>query len=514
MAENFLFHFMNETQTGLLDVHLTPKILAIVETAAFNEFHEAWEELSAEMLGLLGDPYFYAALSRARGETLSFSASTSSGGKDAVDIGHFLENLRSICEVDPNSTLGIVLNATMTAYDNQFVYRDVGNGTSQEATGMHVTWPLKDEYKKLEDLLYDEIFQVHYNDDAPNWLEFLETFYNSTSPTESSEGSVCLASLSSTIKPAYEGQLLLNPSLEFDPNTGYAIVESEVAIETDMVLVEYGLNLTHRLSTRKLQEKIMNSNPPDTGATGGRSRSRRRRLASHQRRAQEEEDFYYLYGGDVAVAYSGPAATAVWDGFFYYLTAPEVTENIYVYDYGGGLRSFPVCYFSPDNVRSPSDFLGIIDVEEAMNTLGCSEGEVFFTISESGEVKFTLYTKGESGTPSEVPATAGGQIAPVVTIFASVGGVVYDEIVGGFNETVVDWDLDTGLGLLMVPDFFNLEQYGAEYGVIDMYAFDFDNFDSEGWVDLRRFPYFIVSDVDDGSSMGKRGGVRGLKAGH
>ena len=512
MAENFLFHFINETQAdvegGWPDVHDTPKIMALVDTDLFSVFHQAWGELSTEMLNLLGDLNFYAALSRARGQTLSFESSLVA--KDAVDIGHFLANLRSICEVAPGSPLDMLIDSTMTAYDDQFVSRRVGNGTAR-ATGMHITWPLKNEYKKNEEAIVYLMFQRDYNDDAPTWLEFLGTFLNSTSPAANSEGSVCLAPLSSTIEPQYEDQLLLNPTLNFD--TFFAVVQSDITLETDTVSVEYGLNLTHFLGTRKLRNKIMNSKPRDTTEVGGRShRHRRRRLAARQRKAQEGEDYYFLYGGDLAVTYSGPVATAVWDYTYYYLTTPEVIENIYVYDYGDGLRSFPVCYFTPDNVRSPEDFLAIMDVEEAVNSLGCIEGDIFFTISESDGTKFSLYTPGAFGTPSEVPSTAGGQIAPVVVIAASTGGDFYDEIVGGFNETVVDWG--AGLSVVRVEDSENLEIYGAETGVIEMYAFDFDKIDGDSWFDAFTFPYsFVSAQDDDASSVSKHGGIRGLKAG-
>ena len=514
MAENFLLHYINETQAcvecGWPDVHDTPKIMALVDTALFSVFHQAWEELSAEMLILLGDLNFYAALSRARGQTLSFESALF--GKDAVDIGHFLENLRSICEVAPGSPLETLIDSTMTAYDDQFVMRGVGNGTAM-ATGMHITWPLKNDYKEMEEGYVSFIFQDSYNDDAPTWLDFLATFLNSTSPAASSEDSVCLASLASTIEPQYEGQLLLNPTIEFE--TLFGVVESDITIETDVVVVEYGLNLTHILGTRKLQDKIMNSKPRDTSEAGGRSRGRshrRRRLAARQRKAQEGEAYFYLYGGDVAVTYSGPVATAIWDYYYFYLTTPEVTENIFVYDYGDGLKSFPVCYFSPDNVRSPEDFVGIVEVEAAVNSLGCNEGEVFFTISESGEANFALYTSGAFGTPSEIPKTAGGQIAPIVSVAWSTEDGFFDEIVGGFNETVVDWGAD--LSVIRVEDSWNLEQYGAETGLVEMYAFDFDNIDSGGGFDFITFPYsFLSAQDDDASSVSKHGGIRGLKVG-
>lgn len=218
MAVNIWFHFFNETQAltefGLPDIHSTPKTLAIVDTEAFSVFHQAWEALSTELLALLeaqNDQEFYSALSRARAETLAFT--TIDGEKSAVDVGLFLQNLALICSIDPDQPLFQLLNETMVTYDSQFVIRGTGNGTAP-ATGMHVFWPTKSQYKKIEAWYEQQLFWTpYYNDDAPMWTKFLATYVNSTTPAETEGASVCLTSLTSSLEPTYEGQLLLNPSL-------------------------------------------------------------------------------------------------------------------------------------------------------------------------------------------------------------------------------------------------------------------------------------------------------------
>lgn len=508
MAANLWFHYLNDTQArtewGFPDVHDTPKTLAIVDTTAFSFFHRKWEALAGELLELLSannDPNFHAALSRARSETLAFGHID--GEKSAVDIGLFLENLMSICNVDTSTSLFTTLDQTLKAYDGQFLYRGVGNGTAP-ATGMHVFWPLKSHYNEAPRYYNSRLFgdssffdTAYYNDDAPLWTGFLATYYNSTTPIQkASSSSVCLETLVSELQAESAEQLLLNPSVDYEAT--YALVQSEITIETDWVDVLYGMNMTHWVagSERKLRDKAAARITPQ------QQRSRRPR----HRRAQGT-DYYYLFGGDAAVSYVGPVAIAAWDYHYYYLTMEDglQSENIYVWDYGDDQRSFPVCYFPPSNVRTPDDLFDIIGIEEAKETLGCIEGEIYFTITPEGEASFNLYTNGRAGVPSEVPLSAGGQIAPAVFVELNIAGDFYSEILGGFNETLVDWQVGNGMGIIRVEDYANFELYGADQGIIDVYAHDIDP--EVAVVDYVSFQYDFDADVDTdvGTSVDKGG---------
>jgi hypothetical protein len=509
MAENLFTSFLSETQAaveyGAPDVHDLPKTMAIVNVTAFNAFHKAWEALSSQMLTILAsdrDPNFYAALSRARDATLSFSGYL--GDNTAIDIGSFLDQLYSICDPDISS-LAPLINLTRATYVEQFLLRGVGTGTAA-ATGMHVTWPGKGEYRADPEFFDTELFSAYYDDDAPEWMSFLLTFLNATTPTEAGENSACLASMESALEPAFAGQLLLNPTME-STDTG-SFVFSEIPLTADLVIVQYGLVLNHWLSQRRLREKLANAKSSrtstDPSASKGHTRHGKRHLSQSQRKVQAGSyvDFYYLYAGDVPVQYVGPVAAAAFDYFFYYMVFPGGYENVYVTDYGGGQQSFPVCYFSPDNERSPSDLAGIVVVENAEVNLGCIRGEVFFSLGENF-THFTLYANND-GTFIEVPLDAGGQISPILNVELQVGGEIVWNFVGGLNETIVDWGYDNGLDLLIITDpSLNLDLYGSETsGVVSMQAFDFDLIATgEGGVDVAYFPYSLAGN----SSISKAG---------
>jgi hypothetical protein len=510
MAENLLTSYISETQAdvehGAPDVHDTPKTIALVNITAFSAFHKAWEVLSREMLAILtsnNDPNFYAALSRARDAALTFSGYL--GEKTAMDIGSFLDQFTSICDPDITSLASIV-NMAKTTYDEQFVLRDNGNGTAA-STGMHVTWPEKGVYRQDPAYFDATLFIENYNDDAPEWMSFIMTFLNATTPPQAGENSVCLASLLSALEPAFIGQLLFNPTME-STGTG-AYVTSEVPLTTDQVVVEYGLVLDHWLGERRLREKLASpksSRAADASASQGYTRRSKRRLSQSLRKVQANDDFYYLYAGDVPVQYEGPVVTAAFDYLYYYLSYPGGTENVYVTDYGGGQKSFPVCYFSPDNERSPSDFEGIVEVETAEVNLGCIRGEVFFTM-DWFSTHFMLYAN-QLGTFIEVPLDAGGQIAPIVNVDLSWGGDYYSSIVGGLNETIVDWGHDNGLDLVIIDDpALNLDIYGPNTtGVVALIAYDFDLLETGGGVDGGGVDLeFFYDSLADDSSISKAG---------
>jgi hypothetical protein len=490
MAENLLDAFISETQAaeGAPDVHQTPKAMAILNTTAISPFLEAWEILSSEMLTILtsdNDPNFYAALSRARDMMTDVGGSL--GEDTSIDVGYFLAMLDVVCDPVIGNSLDIALSSATSAYYQQFVRFETGNGTGF-LTGMQMTWPQKDDYKEFSPEYDKQLFGENFNQDIPQWMGFLGTFLNATTPTQVGETTVCSATMASALEPAFEGQLLLNPSLEFDPNTGAATVSSEVPISTDMVFVSYGVNLTHALFSRRLQEKLTkakSSRAKDPSASQeGQARRSKRRLSQSRRKVQADGDYFFMYGGDVAVKYEGPLATAVWDGLYYVLVYPGGYEHVYVNDLGGDLRSFPVCYFSKSNPRTASDLIEPITSEEAIASLGCIEGYVSFT-TDLNSTGLTLYIQEEQGNPREVRLEEGGQIAPILDIDLSLGGETWYEYIGGYNETIVDWSYDNGVGIIPVLDSEIFDIFGAQNGVIVMGAADFD----VDLVDSKLFTY-------------------------
>ena len=119
---------------------------------------------------------------------------------------------------------------------------------------------------------------------------------------------------------------------------------------------------------------------------------------------------------------------------------------------------------------------------------------MLFSFDENDIATFTLYASIDGGTPREVPFTAGGQIAPIAYTDVSIGGVLIKEIVGSFNERVVDWSYNTELSMIAVQDTWNLEAYGSEYGVISIFAVDFDAADGSS---VESAPFLYVASEDD-----------------
>ena len=217
MAQNLHSNFLSQTQG--FGRHLTPKTLALVSTDGFNTFLSAWDALSAELQRVLdagNDPDYFSQLSRARAASIAFESGLDRPGSttpSALDIGSFIDTFISFCDVDPTSTLHTVLDDAQAAYDAMFIETGVGPGT-KAATGMHITWPFKKEYVKhptiLDALLFNSSF-VFAAVDAPNWLAFLRTYYDTTTPPAGTDRPVCQSGTQSSLEPTREGQLLLNP---------------------------------------------------------------------------------------------------------------------------------------------------------------------------------------------------------------------------------------------------------------------------------------------------------------
>ena len=159
--------------------HDNPKILAMTDLEKYKTFLSDWDALSAEMTHLLDeqDPDFYAQLARARSAALSFEHTTDLPDTQvgsALDIGHFLKTFRSFCGPSETSELRTLMDSAEFSYNEMFVVRGSGEGTTKKATGMHITWPTKTSYVGDEEYLDPRLYEEPYaTTDAPNWLAFL-----------------------------------------------------------------------------------------------------------------------------------------------------------------------------------------------------------------------------------------------------------------------------------------------------------------------------------------------------
>jgi hypothetical protein len=467
MAKDLQQSFLSETQSDnpiLTTSHQVPKTLAIIDTNAFNKFLAAWEDMSVEMKNVLdgnNDIEFDTALSRTRMRAISFNGvlDTQPTTPSMMDIGHFFEIFDGLCNVTSTSLLRSVIDIAKAAYDDMYVARGVGPGTTN-ATGMVILWPHQLNYNYNPPAWDNFLFNssaIFATVASPNWLAFLRAYLNSVTPSEStSTTSVCSNRIKSSIEPSFSGQMFLSPDVGVTEAglSSEAVFSSDISLETDLVYIYYGLDRSSAITTRRIQEKInrrlelfnlKNSINMDQGSIDTNTSSR---MNHHQRRKTQTEDRFYIYGGKLITEYDGPSVTATWDKLFYVLTAGDIVELIYVIDKGNGQKSFPVCYFSPLYPVFSTDLEAFLDTTTASLYLGCATGEITFTISDEMTFVPSLYVLDSTvGTYVEVPLFAGGQIAPIANIELSLEGVLLTEIVGGFNSVVLDWSYTASFGI-------------------------------------------------------------------
>ena len=511
MAQEFLDDFLVEQQGS---VHQTPKTLALIDTDLYLEFLQLWDAFAAELTRLLraDDPFLFPILSRARQVAISFVAFADEGQqKSAIDVGSFLATFDAACQPEESSELFRLRSATVDAYNAMQLASGVGEGT-REATGVQVFWPPRrdyDEYKSFYDnVLFEEpLFALT---DAPNWLEFMQTYYASTT-SQLETGSVCRGDPSSVIQPTREGQLLLNPTSEEDGTD--IVVQSEVILNVDDVTVEFGLDLTPGLELlggtdgRLLKgmydpSNIDNSTRYSQHPILQRFHQRRQKYRRRGRRLQQydEDDYLILFGGDVEGTYDGAKYKATWDGhFFVFMDDAGQLEPAFAIDLGEQSRALPVMYFPPgaDTEVTGEDFPHRTTEEEA-EALGGVYGylNVLATGSEGVLNDLALYTE-SLDTFSETPRSAGGQIVPIIYSEAYLGGNDYFVYVGGFNGTVFEWNEDSRLSVTTLHWTTVLEQYerrGVDTVVVDFAAYDLDKFDendedSDEGFDVAFFTY-------------------------
>ena len=527
--------FLSETQ-GI--AHQSPKTLSIVDTNLFSAFLAAWETLSSELKTVLdanNDPEFFAALSRARATAISFEGlfTDSSGTPSAMDIGSFLDNLERICGLSTSTNLFAAHGAALSAYNAMFVARGNGPGTA-EATGMHIAWPLKNQYlsdpQKFNRLLFD-LSYVYASGDAPNWIAFLQTYYQTSTPL-SGGASVCTNTLQADLTPTTPNQLLLNPQLTFS-NAG-STVSSALTLTTDYVLAEYGLDVTTLAFGRRLQDSLEKKKRRTFSTASAHSRLGRptRTLMDNDsgklerfRKTQLErrtntDNLFYLLGGELFLSFDGSRVTGTWDDHYFFLERSDGDgDSVYVTDHGNGQKSFPVCYFAANNPVTSANFEALLSVADAKLYLGCIEGFVVFSDTGSTSAskstsnfdsQYSLYVYDDNTPPQELPPYLGGQIVPVsrTYVYDAASDTLVTQVVGGFLETVLAWGVDA-IRLQKLPECELIDL--SNRGVMYMEAYDFDklsNSDPLQGVDFKLWTYGFNAcedpdggdDDDDGST--------------
>ncbi|GAX22182.1 hypothetical protein FisN_19Lh242 [Fistulifera solaris] len=476
-AINFHDNFLQQTQGS--DVHMTPKTLAIVDADLFIPFLNAWDALFLELsIKIANDKNVHTIMQRSRLNTLAFMGAIDTSDTNtpsAMDIGSFFETFRTMCSIDPNSEVETLMAAAETAYTAMFVSRGNGPGTPP-ASGMHILWPQRQVYERYDLSVIIESDSLAATGDAPNWINFLMTFYQAAAPEAVSEKSVCLQSIVSDLEATADGRLLLNPAI-VGTDSG-VIASSALAIRTDRIYVNYGIDLTFLLKgrLRHLKKTIPSMASANRTAI---NHPLKPNWENAQRRLQTETgDYFILFGGNVLGAFEGPEFVATWDKKFYFLGNSDSGELVYATDSKGGLKSIPVMYFARSTPITAADIPLGSTIERAM-FLGGIFG--FLTVSPSDAIlsvisSYVLYTFDPvTRAFRETPTWAGGQITPVLFSELVVGDKVVTQLVGGFRSTIFPWGEDSDFGVLVMDAVKFISRIDALDSVkVEMRAYDND----------------------------------------
>lgn len=260
--------------------------------------------------------------------------------------------------------------------------KEMGKALQQAATGAHVTFPICQQCltgpQCYDQALFDPSLPLATTD-APEWLSFLKTYYDTTTPPE--EGfSVCTLGIGASIAPG-EDQLLINPGVSNPTKSGGHDIQTETDRAVDSVLVEFGVDLTPILEKTPILQKRRHL------AVGGhlcrprgsRHRPHRSLTSQSQRRLQSgAADYLILFGGDVAGAFNQSIYSAFWDRNFCFAEDDlGSSDALYAIDNRAGAKEIPVIWLSPDNASITSE-------EIAEMPIGMTEKE--FTKATRGQV--------------------------------------------------------------------------------------------------------------------------------
>ena len=452
--------------------HQTPKTLAVIDVDRFMPFVQAWEALSAELLAILqaeNDPIFHSQLARARATAVAFDGVLDQNPRlksgSELDMGSFLAEFQSLCELDPNSLLAQLVRTATLTYEQMFVAFEIGPGTPP-ATGMAIFWPTKATYQEDFDLFDSENFNPehpYYTAISPNWNAFLDAYYDIDVPAIDSVpgGSVCFS-----CEPAVaqeEGELLVNTMVDL---SGWVVASAGIVPRVDYVEVQYGLDLTPLVfdnnatnATNGTRIRMLKAAMEDYQKNGFRAMPERfsrqlkgTKAGSLRARRTQEDDYFLVFGGSLNPIYGCNDFSATWDGQFYqlYLIEQDTAEWIYAEARGGTMYSIPMMYFG----KQPSnDFILRLQsleltYEEAL-AAGGMDAEITFSIDPCDDFSqnMVLYTY-NGGNLAEMPPSSGGYLVPIVFVELNVGA---SYVLGGFSGTIFEWNEDQGIVIISFP---------------------------------------------------------------
>ena len=177
----------------------------------------------------------------------------------------------------------------------------------------------------------------------------------------------------------------------------------------------------------------------------------------------------------------------------------ESSEPAYVFDDGDGLKSIPVCYFPASSPVTKDDITSVENVEDAIETLGCQYGFLSFsTVNTEGSaiksIELFVYhgEGGETATLSDLPRERGGQIVHLTYIDVSIEGEFFDELLGGFDSTIIPWQIDIDVSVVPVSDSILYDTFDTNVGYIDAIAEDLDTEN----IDFQIFAYEVAIDEE------------------
>jgi hypothetical protein len=495
--------------------HKTPKILSIVDTAKYNIFLSAWNGFFSTLQSILtgqGDPELFTLLNRARTNSIAFETVLDEFGASqpsAVDIGSFLTLFEGQCDPIPGSQVHRMLGVVRYSYQDMFVVSGYGEGTVP-ATGMHVVWPLLEEYRLLQKY-YDQVlldpYNIHATGDAREWLEFLRTYYEYDNTIafarDAGQTSVCRLGTGSGIDSALSngGKLLLNPSVSGLTAGGHEI-STRVARETHSIQIEYGINLTPLLQVNDRQRKLRE-----------RASDHVQRGESPQRRhLGSNNDYLIQFGGSISGDYiDGNRYSAFFDRQFYLLEDPLTgqTEDVYTMDLKNGSKQVPVLYIPPrfDAVTYEDVYqLRFESLSDTVLQLQAEWAYLSFSSSSSSSsigkhtYPVSLYSsksREENGFSSdavasgfrEIPPSAGGQIIPFVYVEGMINNESIDVLIGGYGSSLFHWNEAFPVRIVQKPADLYLIDGEASEMYIDIVA---AGGDSSTENQIGDFEYFII----------------------
>jgi len=499
MAQEMYAKFLSDPQG---DFHQGPKTLAIVDTAKFPAFVAAWESLMASWGALHAtDAGFVTLLRRARSTSTAFIAifdDFTSKIPSALDIGSLLKKFKELC--GPVDESAIV--AVEQAYYGMFIASGTGPETTNEATGMHVYWPTRSIYATINaqipshpELIFDSLVSTT---SAPNFLDFLETYYTAPVPGETGT-SFCANHIVVDSTGADGDLMLIDEEVYLTPE--FVTVDTNVGGGVDVIEIAIGIDFLPILDDRKrraLLEQHDRRQLQGLPAPFLWLESRTRKAPRPRSRRRTQVDVFTVYVNDVFGGFVGNKYSAKWDRtFFLLLGGEELKAFVYALDFGDGSRGIPGVYLptAPDI----SEFG--LTTDDLLTLPNAVTGVLSFTSTGGlADIKgTTLLTFDQDQTVSELPTNAGGFFVPVLFADFGLGSLV--ELLGGFSNTVFPWGDDNNkISVLEAPDTFALNTLSLDTIEIVIEGIDEDRYDGISDEGIQTLEYYYTFTPEELSS--------------